>query len=577
MTNRKSVVEIDIQDSKWKTFIGEFAKFRTDTKKLVEETTEAAAAEARVVAEKRKIVEAQAKLSKMTKEERADAEAEAKAKAKIAEEDKKAYDAERKKFALQSKAKDDSRKERAESMKGLRDSAKWTADIARNVAGAAYSMAKWAAFSAVASGFGLGGLAANAATMRRQSQGLGINTGELRAASVNFGKYIDPESTLGNIAGAQSDLSKRWIFNALGENTAGKNAGDILPEILPKLVQAFRSGGSTLQGAQARGLDQLVGIDDLRRLSSLTERELSETIDAYKRDRASLLEGDDTGRAWQEFLVSLHRVSQEIEVSLLRGLTKLTPYLTQFAEGIAKAIDAFVSNGGLQAWIEKVGLALQKLGAYLGSKDFADDVETFMGAIHTMATYLGKLFPKSQVAAETAQGTVSTMPAAGQTQHGFMAGLRAAGGVYGAIWDHLRGNTPLAERNHNPGNLRIPGSTTGFQSFKNDDEGIKALSHQLSLYENRDGLRTIRGIISKYAPGNENNTSAYIANVSKRTGMGADQAIDPTNIDQMVKLVLAITKQENGRSNFTDAGVRVLIQNQTGGSAQASVAALTGN
>ena len=567
MTNRKSVVEIDIQDSKWKSFVAEFAKFRVDNQKVAEEIAETASAEAKVTAEKRKILEAQEKIAGKSKEQLADAKAEAEARRKV-------YDDERKKYALQSKAKDDAARERAEAMKGFRDSAKWTADIARNVASAAYGIAKWAAFSAVASGFGLGGLAANAATMRRQSQGLGINTGELRAASVNFGKYIDPESTLGNIAGAQSDLSKRWIFNALGENTTGKNAGDILPELLPKLVQAFRAGGSTLQGAQARGLDQLVGIDDLRRLSSLTEKELSDTIDAYKRDRASLLEGDDTGRAWQEFLVSLHRVSQEIEVSLLKGLTKLTPYLTQFAEGIAKAIDAFVSNGGLQTWIEKVGSALQKLGAYLGSKDFADDVETFMGAIHTMATYLGKLFPKSQVAAETAQGTVSTMPAPNAPPATFMDKLRAAGGVYGAVWDHLRGNTPLAERNHNPGNLRIPGSTTGFQSFANDDEGIKALSHQLALYENRDGLRTIRGIISKYAPGNENNTAGYIANVSKRTGLGADQAIDPTNIDQMVKLVLAITKQENGRSNFTDAGVRVLIQNQTGGSAQATVAAL---
>lgn len=567
MTNRKSVVEIDIQDSKWKSFIAEFAKFRVDNKKVAEEIEATAGATSKVAAEKKKIVDAQTKQNKLTKEERADAEAEAKARRKV-------YDDERKKYALQSKAKDDARRERADSMKGLRDSAKWTGDIARNVASAAYSAAKWMAFSAVASGFGLGGLASNAASVRRQSQGLGINTGELRAASVNFGKYIDPEAALGNIAGAQSDLSKRWIFNALGENTAGKNAGDILPEILPKLVQAFRAGGSTLQGAQARGLDQLVGIDDLRRLSSLTEKELSDTIDAYKRDRASLLEGDDTGRAWQDFLVSLHRVSQEIEVSLLKGLTKLTPYLTQFAEGIAKAIDAFVSSGGLQAWIEKVGAAMQKLGTYLGSKDFVDDVETFMGAIHTMATYLGKLFPQTQTKAELSQGTASSMPAPGAPPATFMDKLRAAGHAYGALWDHVRGNVPLAERNHNPGNLRIPGSTTGFQSFANDDQGIRALAHQLQLYEGRDGLRTIRGIISKYAPGNENNTAAYIANVSKRTGLGADQQIDPANLDQLVKLIVAITKQENGRSTFTEGGVRVVIQDQTGGSAQATVAAL---
>lgn len=564
MANKKSVVEIDIQDSKWKTFVSEFAKFRMDTKAAAVDTAHLAEADAKVAVEKKKILDSAAKHAKLTKEERADAEAQAKAEAKV-------YDAERKKFAAQSKAADEKKKQRADDMKALRDSAKWTADVARNVASTALSAAKWMAFSAVASGFGLGGLGASASTVRRTSQGLGIRAGELRAANVNFGKYIDPEATLGNIAGAQSDLSKRWIFNALGENTAGKDAAQILPELLPKIIQAFKAGGSTLQGAQARGLDQLVGIDDLRRLSVLTEEELSKTIDAYKKDRAALEEGDSTGRAWQDFMVSLHRAGDAIEVSLLKGLTKLTPYLEAFANGIAKAIDSFVSSGGLQAWIEKVGSALEKFGDYLGSKEFAADVDSFMGAVHTMAAFLGKLFPKSQAAQEVAQGTASTMPAPGAAPVGKWA---ATGHLYRDIWAAVTGNTPLSVRNHNPGNLRVPGSTTDFQKFASDDDGIRGLSRQLQLYEQRDHLTTIRGILNKYSPGNENNTAALIEQASKRTGFGADQQLDPKSMDQLVKLVVAITKQENGNSNFTENGVRVVIENQTGGSAQATVAAM---
>lgn len=567
MANKKSVVEIDIQDSKWKTFVAEFAKFGVDSKKVAEDLAAGAGAGAKVAAEKKKILDTQAKQAKLTKEERAEKDAAVKAEAKV-------YEAERKKYAAQSKAADERKKQRADDMKALRDSAKWTADVARNLASTAISAAKWATFSAIASGFGLGGLGASASTVRRTSQGLGIKAGELRAANVNFGKYIDPEAALGNIAGAQSDLSKRWIFNALGENTAGKDAAQILPEILPKLVQAFKAGGSTLQGAQARGLDQIVGIEDLRRLSVLTEEELAKTIDAYKKDRQTLEEGDSTGRAWQDFMVSLHRAGDQIEVSLLKGLTKLTPYLEAFASGIAKAVDSFVSSGGLQQWIEKVGAALERLGNYLGSKEFAADVESFMGAVHTMAQFLGKLFPKSAAAQEVAAGTASSMPAPGAPPATYMDKLRAAGHVYGAIWDHIMGNAPLSVRNHNPGNLRIPGSTTGFQQFQNDDQGIAALSRQLQLYEQRDHLTTIRGILNKYSPGNENNTEALIANASKRTGFGPDQQLDPKSMDQLVKLVVAITKQENGSSNFTENGVRLVIENQTGGSAQATVAGL---
>lgn len=585
MANRKSVVEIDIQDSKWKRFLGDFQKFRVESKEAAEDTAETAIQAARVAAARKQILDHQAKIAKLSKEERAELELEAKAKAKVAAEDRKSaelkqklHDAERKRNALKSKEKDDARKERDESIKGLRDSAKWTFDIARNVASTAASAAKWVAFSAIASGFGLGGLAANASTVRRTSQGLGIRAGELRAANVNFGRYIDPESALSNIANTK-DSNDRWIFNRVGVNTSGKDSATILAEYLPKVAAAFKAVGGNTSVAEATGLTKIVSAEDLRRLSSLTEEELKKTIDAYQKDRKALEEGDSTGRAWQDFMVSLHRAGDQIEVSLLKGLTKLTPYLEKFADGIAKAIGAFVESGGLQSWIEKVGEALKRLGGYLGSKEFADDVETFMGAIHTMASYLAKLFPKSQVAAEMAQGTVSSMPdpAAGDPAKTatFMDKLRAAGRVYGAVWDHVAGNTPLSVRNHNPGNLRVPGSATDFQKFASDDEGIKAIARQLSLYENRDGLTTLRSIISKYSPSNENNTAALIANASKRTGFGADQQLDSKSVDQMVKLVLAITKQENGASNFTAAGVRVLIENNTGGNSQASVAALS--
>lgn len=564
MASRKSVVEIDVQDDKWKAFAAAFSKFSKQAKEATIDTGAAAAAQAKLNTEKKKGADAAKATEKVAKTERVDKEKAAKQEAEAVK--KKRLEAER--------AEADRKRVRAEDIKHLKESAKWTADVARNVASTAFSAAKWVAFSAIASGFGLGGLGASASGARRQAQGLGINTGQLRAANVNFGRFIDPEAALGNIASAQSDRSKQWIFNALGENTAGKSAGQILPEILPKLVAAFKAGGSTLQGADARGLTQLVSIEDLKRMSESSE-ELAKAVESYKRDSVGLNTEDGVGRAWQDFMTDLHRAGEGIEVSLIKGLRTLLPFLEDFTKGIAKAVESFASSGGLQRWIESVGSALQKLGNYLGSKEFASDVDSFMAAIHTVATYLGKLFPKSPVAAEMAQGTASSMPGTGDTKHGTAEGMSAAMGIYRAVWDHLTGNTPLAVRNHNPGNLRVPGSSTEFQKFGSDDDGIRGLARQLALYENRDGLKTIRGIISKYAPGNENNTAAYIQNVSKRTGFGADQQLDPTNTEQLIKLILAITKQENSGSAFTEGGVRVVIENQTGGSAQTTVAAMT--
>lgn len=573
MTTRKSVISIDVQDGPFKAFAAAFEKYRgslnqakKDSEELQAATKKAAEAEATAMAARKKAAESKSKDDKAAAAVARDAAAAAALELAAL---KKKGDEEKKAAANKAKV-------RADDVTSAKELAKWTGDIAKNLASGAVSLGKWLTFGAIASGFGLGGLASNASSTRRQAQGYGISTGDLRAAGVNFGRYINPEGALSNIANLK-DSNDSWAFNRVGVNTKGRNAADILPEYLVKAVEAFKAGGQNTSYAEGTGLTKIVSAEELRALASLSKEELAGAVKSFQSDRGAFANDDATSRGWQDFLVSLHRASQGIEVSLIKNLQTLTPYLTRFAEGISKAINAFVSSGQLQDWIKAVGEGLKNLGTFLGSKEFRDDVSTFMYAIHTMATYLGKLFPKSEAARETAAGTVSSMPAAGTGTGTTGEKFKAAMAVYGAIWDHLRGNVPLAERNHNPGNLRIPGSTTGFQSFATDDDGIRGLGSQLQLYENRDKLQTIRGIISKYAPSNENDTAAYIADVTKRTGLGADQQLDPNDKDQLAKLIVAITKHENGRSNFTPGGVRIAIDNTTGGNAQVNVAGLAGN
>lgn len=561
-SERVSVVKINVEDSQWKSFAAAFEKFKNSSAAQTESTKEAVEAQTKLNAEKRKGADIEKTVEKGAKTERIEK----------AKSDKASSEDLKKKVAATDKEYQTRKKQRAEDIQHLRDTVKWTADVARNVASTAFSAAKWLAFSAVASGFGLGGLAGSASNARRQSLGLGINTGELRAANVNFGKYIDPEAALGNIASAQSDRSKQWIFNALGENTQGKNAGQILPEILPKLIQAFKAGGSTLQGAQARGLDQLVSMEDLRRLSALTSEELTKTIDAYKADREKLNVDDETGRAWQDFIVSMKRAGEGIEVSLIKSLKTLTPFLEDFAKGIQEAIESFVSSGGFQEWVEKVGAAFEHLGKFLGSKEFQEDIQKFFIGMHKIATWMGKVFGESEeekAVRINREADLSIQSYADDDDREADAALRRyrAGGSKASA-------AGAGILNHNVGNLRVPGSTSKFQSFGSDDDGVRAIANQLRLYENRDGLTTLRGIISKYSPSNENSTEELIANASKRTGFGADEKLDPASVDQLAKLVAAITKQEHSTSNYTADGVKVIIQNQTGGSAQATVAAM---
>ena len=126
-----------------------------------------------------------------------------------------------------------------DSEKGLKDAVITTGNIARNMASAALSAAKWVAFGAIGGGFGLGGLASSASDYRRQALGLGISTGQLRNANVAYGRAFNAESALSNIANIQNDPANKQILARLGGQT-GQNPADQLGTVYKNAIQQFK-------------------------------------------------------------------------------------------------------------------------------------------------------------------------------------------------------------------------------------------------------------------------------------------------------------------------------------------------
>lgn len=108
----------------------------------------------------------------------------------------------------------------------------------------------------------------------------------------------------------------------------------------------------------------------------------------------------------------------------------------------------------------------------------------------------------------------------------------------------------LGERNNNPGNLRPPGASTGFQRFESPEAGLAALDQNLQAYGKR-GINTIEGVINRWAPSNENNTAAYVSSVAKRLGIDPKQQIDLGNPYVRQALGTAIMLHENGTGILT--------------------------
>jgi hypothetical protein len=105
-------------------------------------------------------------------------------------------------------------------------------------------------------------------------------------------------------------------------------------------------------------------------------------------------------------------------------------------------------------------------------------------------------------------------------------------------------SAPAPVRNNNPGAM-MPGGKLA--TYPDMQTGLMALDNNLQSY-GKQGVNTISGVISKWAPPNENDTQAYIKDVSQRLGVKPDQKIDLTNPLVRQSLSTAIALHENGPS-----------------------------
>lgn len=121
-------------------------------------------------------------------------------------------------------------------------------------------------------------------------------------------------------------------------------------------------------------------------------------------------------------------------------------------------------------------------------------------------------------------------------------------------------------RNNNPGNIdyRPANNWKGqlpydksieprFCRFSAPEYGIRAIITLLRNYQGKYALKTIRGLISRWAPSNENNTNAYVSGVSKALGVDPDASVSLVYKDTAISLAKAIIYHENGCQPYSDA------------------------
>lgn len=476
--------------------------------------------------------------------------------------------------------------ETSKLLKGGADSAK---KMAGDIKDATTSLLRWGSVLGVFSGligagglFGINRMALGAAATRFTAQGLGTTAGGLTSTDVNYSRALsNPAGTLGAIRDAQADLSRRWAFNAIGVNANGDPA-QMLPQMIKNSRDIYQKSGSTLQGAEAHGLTQFFSIDDLNRFKKMSDQEIDAMTKRAQADARQMEVSDNTLRQWQDFNVQLDRSGVNIRNAFITGLAPLEPQLERLSKAVSDFLSNFLKSPQFGQWMDSAAQGLEKFANYLSSPEFARDADRFMSvlagltrAVGTAATWIANKFggTAADSVADSTPGLRLAPSLLGPDRQAYLGsnGLTLKGGP--------KPQDPLSVRNHNPLNLRM--SYGSFAKYEDDAEGFRQGAWQLRRYGNGKTfgkpVNTVAGIISKWAPPSENDTQSYINNVIKRTGYDANQKLDLNDPGVLANLMAAMSKQENHKSNYSAEGIRFVIENNTGGNAVVSGAQLAGN
>ena len=397
------------------------------------------------------------------------------------------------------------------------------------------------------------------------------------------------------------------LFNSLGMSLVGaKNKGLPVDELLANLATRFEG----MDRMQAHNIGKMMGIDEgTLNLVLQGRKELELTLKRNKEYNAvSKEQAEAMAKVQQKLIESKQNFAafgRELLMSALPALNKLLDLFSNFGDWAREHKDfvigfltvlagALTAVGIASIPINATAAAVLALAA--GIATLYDDYQTwkkggdsFFGddwlkaeagiyatghALKWMKDLLRDVIYRAVAAGDVFvklfnRDWAGVKFAASQVYEG-------TGEKYGESQEQTQTSTPTpktqasgtmsrGDRNNNFGNLNYVGqqgaeleSPTGrFAKFKTADEGIAAWYKQISLYVNRDKLKTIASIIPTYAPkGDKNNESAYISGVSKNSGIGANEEIDLKNENKMVQLARAFFTQEGTGKTIGDDDIR---------------------
>jgi len=356
---------------------------------------------------------------------------------------------------------------------------------------------------------------------------LGSTSAAARESLENLARFLR------NNPGAEGWLGQIGV-QARGANGQLRDTANIFRDIGKNLAR--------LEPYQANAVAEVLGLDE-RTMMAMRDGTFEKLVEAEKKKYRSMgvdmekatEQANDFENAFAEIKDDVTIVATVIETKLLPLMKAAASFAHQLATEWVKAVNSF---NGFNSWPRIVR-------EWNGADDFMESSRIGIKG----RTDIGSGVTLSK----DAQARI----AAGETGGG--------------------GRAPRGIRNNNPGNIEFgefaksmgaTGSDGRFAIFDTPEAGLAALAGLMRRY-GRKGIDTVQGIVSRFAPPNENNTGAYVAGVASRLGIAPNAHLNLTDPAVLANLLANITQIENGRNPYSSDLIRHAVSSTPTGAAAA--------
>jgi hypothetical protein len=241
---------------------------------------------------------------------------------------------------------------------------KWAKGVAGDIETATKFLLRWSPL--VTGILGLGGLygldrlANTAASGRRQALGTGTSYGESAAFDTAFSRVVD-QGFLNKIAGIKADVRQWGDLTFAGvsvDDIRNKSTTDLTLESLAGFRRVAQTRPEGQWGMMTRGI---ISTEEMRRLHNTSDTEFRQLYGTFSEGAGKLGLDDPTAKAWVDFKTRLDLAGKTIENAFIKGLLPFAETLPKVTDGLEHLVTSFLAQPELKTWIDDVAKGFENL------------------------------------------------------------------------------------------------------------------------------------------------------------------------------------------------------------------------